>query len=159
MPYFGDNSSRINKEINKLVFKYFPQLKLSIAFTNSRKINVFFKHKDSLDPLLCSSVVYKFDCGSCNASYVGSTARHLKTRIDEHRGVSHRTGVPLGRPSASSIREHWHECSHPFNKSNFTVIDHCNSPYDLRLLESIYILKQKPNLNNTESAAPLYITK
>ena len=31
------------------------------------------------------SVVYKFECGWCDASYVGYTRRHLYQRIDEHK--------------------------------------------------------------------------
>ena len=159
MPYFGSSSLKISNEINKLMFQYFPQIQLVIAFSNSYKIGNYFKHKDSPDPLLCSSIIYKYECGSCNASYVGSTARHLRTRIAEHRGVSNRTGLPFSRPSASAIRDHSLDNDHPYSKDNFTIIDFCNIPQDLRVLESIYILKHKPNLNNSESAAPLHITK
>ena len=31
------------------------------------------------------SAVYKFQCDSCDASYVGYTIRHLFQRADEHR--------------------------------------------------------------------------
>ena len=30
-------------------------------------------------------VVYKFECGWCDVSYVGSTHRHLYRQIDEHK--------------------------------------------------------------------------
>ena len=36
--------------------------------------------------------VYKFTCGSCNATYSGKTKRHFKVRICEHLGISALTG-------------------------------------------------------------------
>ena len=43
-----------------------------------------FSRKDKIPSFLKSRVVYKFDCASCNACYVGETARPLPTRIKEH---------------------------------------------------------------------------
>ena len=51
----------------------------------SRKVGEDRKHKE-IKPALINeqSVVYKFECGLCDASYVGYTRRHLYQRIDEH---------------------------------------------------------------------------
>ena len=52
----------------------------------SRKVGQDLKHKE-IKPALINeqSVVYKFECGWCDASYVGYTRRHLYQRIDEHK--------------------------------------------------------------------------
>ena len=39
--------------------------------------------------------IYNFTCGSCNASYIGKTFRHMKVRVSEHQGISPRTGKHL----------------------------------------------------------------
>ena len=49
-----------------------------------------FGVKDPILRGLRTSVVYKFLCEGCNASYVGETSRYLSTRVREHM-VSDRT--------------------------------------------------------------------
>ena len=55
---------------------------------------------------LKSSLVYKFSCARCASEYVGMTARTLGTRVDEHVGVSYRTGARLTQPPHLAIRDH-----------------------------------------------------
>ena len=55
---------------------------------------------------LKSSLEYKFSCAQCASEYVGMTARTLGTRVDEHVGVSYRTGAHLTQPPHSAIRDH-----------------------------------------------------
>ena len=55
---------------------------------------------------LKSSLVYKFSCALCASEYGGMTARTLDTRVDEHVGVSYRTGARLTQPPHSAIRDH-----------------------------------------------------
>ena len=49
----------------------------------SLNVNMF-SVKDSVPQGLRSRVVYKFSCAGCNASYIGETTRHLRTRAREH---------------------------------------------------------------------------
>ena len=46
--------------------------------------NTFTSQKDPTPKPYKSSVVYKFVCPGCNASYIGKTDRCLYTRINEH---------------------------------------------------------------------------
>ncbi len=48
--------------------------------------------KPPVEKHLRSGVVYKIDCASCQAAYVGQTSRHLLTRIKEHRKPSSAVG-------------------------------------------------------------------
>ena len=107
---------------------------------------------------LSTSVIYKYSCALCASEYIGSTSRTLKTRIAEHEGVSFRTGVPLSKPPHSSIRDHAEQCSGHVSKDSFSILSSSNSS-DLRLLESIYIHKLKPKLNDMQSAYPITILK
>ena len=48
------------------------------------KLSRFTNTKDVTPKEFCSSVVYKFTCPGCHASYIGKTDRNLSTRILEH---------------------------------------------------------------------------
>ena len=86
----------------------------------SRKVGEDLKHKE-IKPALINeqSVVYKFECGWCDASYVGYTRRHLYQRIDEHK----RSG---------SIFNH-SQSQHPsrtITSNMFHILKKCSSKFD-----------------------------
>ena len=85
------------------------------------------------------------------------TSRNFYTRVSEHRGVSHRTGRPLTKPSHSAIRDHVEACNATISDINFKILDTTNNNTDLRILESLYIYKLKPQLNNYNCSYPLKI--
>ena len=66
-----------------------------------------------------SSLVYKFSCAQCASEYVGMTAHTLGIRVDEHVGVSYRTGACVTQPPHSAKRDHRGNCGTPFDNSNF----------------------------------------
>ena len=43
----------------------------------------------------------------------------------------------------------------PVRSEDFTILDSSNNPVSLRILESLYIYKMKPKLNETNSDFPL----
>ena len=106
---------------------------------------------------MCSSVVYLYSCDACSASYIGSTKLQLKLRIDQHKGVSTRTGQILCNPPFSNIREHSHNKDHPIKTENFKILNKTNNIIELRILESIYINQKKPTLNDNDSSFKLNI--
>ena len=130
-----------------------------IILVNNFEISSFFSHKDVLPKAVRSSVIYKFCCEHCSSEYVGSTTRSLIVRSSEHAGRSHRTGNRFNNPSASQIRDHAETCGSPITLDQFTIINQCNKPIDLRILESLYIHKLQPKLNSMQSAFPLSIDK
>ena len=146
-PYFGYISEKIKDDINKLLTKYFSHLDLRLCFVNSFQIGSFFNHKDRLDDDMCSSIIYLFTCEECNSQYIGSSIRQLRCRVAEHMHLSPRSKLPILSPNFSSIMEHHKETKHSLSPNNFKIL--CNSnKSDIRLLESIYIHKLKPKLNN-----------
>ena len=104
-----------------------------------------------------ASLIYKFSCVRCVSEYIGSTTRALCVRVAEHAGRSHRTNHLLTSPPYSSIREHASACDSPVSQDNFSILGSCKNVLDLRILESLYIFKLKPSLNNMQSAHPLFL--
>ena len=91
----------------EIVGSNFPAVKLRLIPINPLKIGSFFQYKDRLNYLMTSNVVYKYSCPKCDfGTYIGSTKRVLKVRVDSHKGVSHRTGNKLTNPEFSNIRDH-----------------------------------------------------
>ena len=121
-------------------------------------VNFKFVLKNPLPGLMWSFVIYEYKCPKCNfGSYVGSTRRLLKVRIDSHRGVSHRTGCILKSKEFSSIRNHSILCKTDINYSNFKILSQTTDCLSLLILESLYIKKLAPSLNNQTAATPLHI--
>ena len=157
MPYFGAQSEELKKEVLKLLTKYVPNYSFKFVLVNNFTIGSLFPFKDRLPSHMQASLVYKFSCSRCESMYIGSTCRTLGARVAEHMGRSYSTNSILANPSHSSIREHSFSCDSLFNIQNFSVLKSCSKLSDLRLLESLFINKLKPNLNEMRSATPLYI--
>jgi len=125
----------------------YPQLDVRLVFYNNFTIKRFCNHKEHVPDYLVSGIIYKFTCGDCNITYVGSSSRHLKARVSEHRGVSYRTDLPLSNPPYSSIYDHCHKYKHNLDHNHFKIIHRNNQPDNLKILESLVIKYLKPVLN------------
>ena len=147
-PYYGYVSERLRTEIKNVVTKYYPQIDVKLIFTNKLSVGSLFKYKDRLPLPLCSGVIYTYKCALCNECYTGSTTRQLRCRIAEHMGRSVRTGAPLTNRPVSSIYDHAFKLGHAISEENFKIIDRHNNAGHLRVLESLYIFKTKPSLND-----------
>ena len=158
MPYFGPHSDKLVSEIEKIMGKFFPQIDIKIILVNKNTIGSFFSFKDVLPTLQRSSVIYKYCCDRCPAtSYLGSTSRPLYMRIAEHRGRSIANDNLLGNPKYSAIREHGVRSSHRICPDNFSIVGTAKNEISLRILESLMIARDKPNLNKTLTSFPLNI--
>ena len=127
----------------------------------SLKIKREHFYKDRLPMMMKSSVLYKYCCAHCaSGTYVGSTTRAAYMRISEHRGRSYRTNVLLQTPTKSSIREHALKCKQGISDSEFTILaQESGSEISLRMLESLFITRERPSLNDMQSAYPLNIVR
>lgn len=157
LPFFGKQSLKLKNEIESLLKKFYPYLNPRLVLRNRFSIGSLFRFKDLVPKACRSAVIYKFSCPSCEGTYIGSTYVRLHSRVCQHQGKSDRTGKFSTCPVPSSIRDHALDCDTPFSIDNFTIIDHGRSNLNLRILESLYIFKTKPSINDKSSAFKLNI--
>jgi len=115
----------------------------------SWKLENVLKYRETNPPLVNQQlVVYHFQCGSCDANYVGYTARHLHQRIKEHRYSS------IGK---HRLKEHGLTTAPPSN--SFSILKKCTSKFDCLVYEMLYIKELTTTLNvQTDSVkAKLFI--
>ena len=153
----GYTSNLLARKLKRIIKTNYTTLDIRTVFVNNYTLGSFFKIKDRIPISLRSSVVYNYTCGDCNASYIGKTTRNLSIRIREHDGLSFRAGGMLAKPMNSSIREHSHEHDHVINKENFQVLETFTSDNDLLILESLWIWKKRPTLNDYSVSTKLEI--
>lgn len=157
LPHLGTHSETLKRQIQQVVRQFFPQLKMVFIGKSQGTIGSNFKFKDSIPLHLASSVIYKFSCSECPATYIGETTKQMAIRIAQHRGRSFRTDGPLSTIN-SSIYNHFEESDHCIKTENFKILATSNI-FDLRTLESIYIHDQKPSLNDYNSSVVLNILR
>ena len=157
MPYSNDSKFLIT--LSQIVRKYFYCVNPKLILKNPKTIGSYLKFKDTVPKLMRSMVVYKYTCPKCNfGTYLGSTKRMLRVRIDAHAGVSHRTGCNLKSKEYSSIRDHANKCNSPISYDHFEIIGQAADETSLLILESLCIKQLVPSLNNQSSSAPLYVS-
>ena len=106
LPYLGNMSQIVKTKLTKTVSKYMKFCKLRVIFQTNNRLKNYFRFKDFVPETLQSSLIYKFLCRSCTASYIGKTYRHFKVRVSEHQGVSPRMGEPVKGTLSTSVRYH-----------------------------------------------------
>ena len=156
IPYFGHQSEKLKIEINKIFQKFFNNVKINLVLSNKNTIGSYFPYKDRLPFGMRSSIVYQYSCAKCSHHYIGSSMRNLYMRMSEHQGKSYRTGNLIQKPN-SSIFDHKFSCDTQIKENDFKILDYCSSEFRLRILESLYIHKEKPPLNDMQSAIPLLV--
>ena len=85
LPYCGENSVKLSRQLNRLLAKLAPWAKLNIVFKPVARLNVISKLKSVIPKLNRSNVVYKINCQDCNEFYIGLTTRRLHKRLNEHK--------------------------------------------------------------------------
>ena len=76
----GELSLQTRTKLQKVLKRTLSCCKIQIVFKNQRNPLNVFHSEDRLPYDLVSCIVYKFQCGRCNASYYGETDMHLKVR-------------------------------------------------------------------------------
>ena len=153
LPYLGYFSYQLRNTMLNLLRKHFPNVNFRFILWIGA-LGSLFRVKDPVPITLCSSIVYCFKCSDCTSRYMDW---NLKIRIVEHRGISYRTDTPITRPGFSRIREHALSCNHSINEQDFSIKFRANCLPDLRIAESLMIMKQKPDINGTALATRLMI--
>ena len=147
LPCLGKMSQIVKTRLTKTMNKHMKFCKLRVIFQTNNRLKNYFRFKDSVPETLRSSLIYKFSCGSCTASYIGKTYRHFKVRVSEHQGVSPRTGKPVKCNLSTSVSDHMLLCDHKVVHEDFKFFGNESNRYLLELKESLFIKRDKPSLN------------
>ncbi|CAF1271928.1 unnamed protein product [Adineta steineri] len=72
------------KEVKQLSKQIRPDATIIAVQKPPLKVGQFFKNKDKVPNNMHSGIVYRIDCLTCKASYIGQTRRQMQTRLTEH---------------------------------------------------------------------------
>ena len=155
LPYLGELSLQIRTRINRMMKNNLPYCHIRFGFQTKCKISNFFAFKDKSVSFLCSGIVYKFQCGSCHATYYGKTNRHFKVRMCEHLGISAFIVKRVKGDDDSAIKEHLLFCNHTPDFEDFSILATNNNDFKVMLMESLLINRDHPPLNKSKQSLPL----
>ena len=142
LPYNGKLSSITRMQLRRLLQRFCSD-KIDAKFIfETFKIGRYFTTKDPVPKCLTNHVVYHFKCAGCNACYIGQTARHYQTRINEH----------LFSDNKSAVYTHLHKtnnaaCKNLSNEQCFSILDRAPTSFQLKLKEAHHIRQLDPTLN------------
>ena len=156
LPFLGVGSIHVRNKIVNVCKNMLPQVNCKVVLKPCFRMSSLFPFKDRLPSGLRSSIVYKFLCSGCNATYYGQTVRHLHTRAAEHIGISHLTGK-LVSPKPSAVYDHCLSCHANPTLSDFSVLCSGQCEFYLKVKESLLILQDSPVLNKNVSSLPLLL--
>ena len=155
LPYLGKFSLQIRTRINRIMKNKLPYCNIRFVFQTRCKISNFFTFKDKIPSLLRSGIVYKCECGSCNATYYGKTKRHFKVSVCEHLEISALTEKRVKGDDDSAIKEHiFSFCNHTPDFEDFSILATSNSDFKATLMESLLINRDHPTLNKNKESLP-----
>ena len=156
LPYLGKFSLQTKNNLLKLFKKTLPFCDLQILFKTEKRLCNFFPFKDKVPLSLVSHNVYYFKCSGCNSCYYGLAERHTKVRWCDHVGISWRTGSKIVGVQ-TEIKDHTKTCAYTPTLDDFKIISKDNDSLKLRIKESLYIKKDRTNLNKNVYSTPLYL--
>ena len=135
LPFFGNLSLQTKAKLQNVLKRVLGCCKIQIVFKSQRNLSNVFRFKVRLPYELTSPVVYKFQCGRCNSSYIGEADRHLKVSSGEHIGISPLTFNKVKPSAESSVRDHLLFCDHSPSFDDFTILTHGNNKFLLEIKE------------------------
>ena len=154
MPYLGQMSIVLKRDIMNLIRKFYTSVELKIIFKRGFKISNLFKFKDRF-PMKCSGgVVYHIQCKKCEqrAAYIGKTKNTLFERFYGSNG--HLNPKTIN----SALLDHISQSNDPeceFNFDSIKILDTSSVDYRLKIVESIYLKYEKQSLNTQDFSFPL----
>ena len=129
-----------------------PYCNIRFFFQTKCKISNFFTFKDKIPSFSRSGIVYKFQCGSCNATYYGKTKCHFKVRMCEHLGISALAEKRIKGDDDSAITECLLFCNPKPDFEDFSILATNNNDFKVTLMESILIYRDHPPLNKNKQS-------
>jgi len=113
--------------------------KVKVIFTLKKLKTVLPQLKTQIPRVLQSGNVYRIDCPSCTACYVGQIARQLPTNFGEH--------INKKGPVKTHITT---QCKVELRKNTSKFLGRENKSDHLLTLEALFIRDMKPTLNTKE---------
>lgn len=156
LPFLGKQSLELKHKLENLFKKTLPFCHLRIVFNSNKRLSNWFTFKDQIPRHLMSHQVYKFECTGCDSSYVGLAERHTFVRISDHLGTSWRTNKPIIGVQ-TEIKDHIHTRNCKISLDNFKIVSQDNDSMRLKIKESLFIKRDRPNLNKMVYSTPLYL--
>jgi hypothetical protein len=130
----------VNEKISNKISQTLKKAKINPAFYNNKSLGkMLINTKDKVD-VMEKNGVYKLDCGSCSASYVGKTKRALNIRLKEHTAA-----INNNHPEKSNFAKHIIENKHIFNNKTISLIHPNAVGKKLDKLEILEINRLKNN--------------
>ena len=133
LEYLGNESHIVKKRLQQIIKNTLPNCNLIVVFTSNTRLRNGFSFKDRIPECLRSHLIYKFQCGNCNISYVGKTYRHFQVRYSEHLGISKLTNKQLHYREnlATAVRKHIIDDKHDNSPESFKIMGYAkmNSIY------------------------------
>ena len=160
LPFLGSNSWSIKNSLKRAFQKSHPICNLNVIYKTGNSLSSYFQFKDSFPKTIQSGVVYYYPCARCKLSYVGSTKCFWEKRLEEHLHISALTGARLyGKqwyPPLIHVKSD--KCSQTENsREDFKILCHEKNPYLVKLKESLFIYKLRPQLNGYKESTRLYL--
>ena len=153
----GKMLALVKSGLARSLHKCLPFWKIKIAFKISNRLKNYFIFKDVVPEPLRSCLIYNFTCGSCNASYIGKTFRHMKIRVPEHQGVSPRTGKHLKGTLSTSVKDHMLDYNHIVAWHDFKILGRESNHWLVEIRESLFIKRDRLSLNKNIYFQELFI--
>ena len=135
LPFFGMISLASRTSLKNSISEKLSFLKDIVIFKSSTCISEFFQFKDNISCCLHSSVVCKFSCGRCNATYYSEKCRHLSVRVGEHSGASLLTRKKSISKKYTALKDHMFFCDHIVSIDDLTTND---SDFHVKVKESFF---------------------
>ena len=153
----GKMSALVKSGLTRSLHERLPFCKVKIVFKTSNRLKYYLSLKDVVPEPLPSFQIYNFTCGSCNASYVGKTFRHMKVRVSEHQAVSPRTGKQLKGTLSTSVRNATLDCNHTVALDDFKVLGRESNHWLLEIKKSLFIKRDRHSLNKNLYSQELFL--
>ena len=112
LPFLGKLSLDLRTRLRTNISKNLPFCKIRVIFKSSTRFSNFFQDKNKMPYCLRSNVVYKFSCGTCNATYYDQTYWHLSVKVGKHLSVSPLTGKKSKSKKYTAVKDQMLFCDH-----------------------------------------------
>ena len=155
LPFIGKKSLHLGSKLVKSVQNNLSFCHLKVIFQSPYKLHTLFRFKDTLNKKICSHLVYRYSCSSCNATYYGKTYQHFFTRAAKHMGISNLTSKRVKNAKESTVSDRLLQCNCTIDFDHFDVLASDINSFRLLIKESLLIKHEKPVLNRAVKSFPL----